>query len=182
MSIHFGFSTFSPLHAPCSAKTKMPGPVRSAQLPEEQVDHGQAASKMTVPKDLSFPLRLSPYTTLHIQLTLLATSTLILLTTRTQSSSSSNSALGSFVYAMPNVPLPVLDISHAFTFLLCMLPKIRICKLLIFCRDSASRTRLSTVIHPTLCTSIQHRICYSCCKDHREENEETYIRWLQCFV
>lgn len=97
----------------------MPGPlapaVRSARLPEEQVDNGQAVSNMTAPKDLSFPLRLSPHTTLHIQLTLLATSTLILLTTRTQSSSSSSSALGSFVYAMPNVPLPVLDISHAVT-------------------------------------------------------------------
>ena len=105
----------------------MAGPLaaadRSAQLAEEQVDHDEAVSNMTAPKDLSFPLRLSPQTTLHIQLTILATSTLILLTTRSQSTSSSNSALGSFVYAMPNVPPPVLKIRHAVTVLICMLPK-----------------------------------------------------------
>ena len=55
------------------------------------------------PKDFSFPLRLSPHTTLHIQLTSLATSTLIFLTTKSPASPSSASALGSFVYAMPNV-------------------------------------------------------------------------------
>ena len=105
----------------------MPGPlaaaVGSAQLPEEQVSNDESFLTVPAPTERSIPLRLSPNTTLHIQLTILATSTLILLTTRSQSSSSSNSALGSFVYAMPNVPLPVLDLAHAVAVLMCMRPK-----------------------------------------------------------
>lgn len=56
------------------------------------------------PKALARPLPLSPHTTLHIQTTSLATSNLIFLTTTTTpEATSSLSALGSFVYAMPNV-------------------------------------------------------------------------------
>lgn len=71
--------------------------------PREPVHVG--TSSTIAPNDFSFPLRLSPHTTLHIQLTSLATSTLIFLTTKSPANPSSVSALGSFVYAMPNVSL-----------------------------------------------------------------------------
>lgn len=54
-------------------------------------------------KQLSIPLLLSAYTTLHIQTTCLETSTLTFLTTTDPSTAGSLSSLGSFVYAMPNV-------------------------------------------------------------------------------
>ncbi|MCJ1231236.1 hypothetical protein MMC12_007913 [Toensbergia leucococca] len=54
------------------------------------------------PKQLSLPLPLSPHTTLHIQITRLETSLLVFLTTTDPSNSAYLSALGSFVYAMPN--------------------------------------------------------------------------------
>lgn len=58
------------------------------------------------PQQLSVPLPLTPHTTLHMQITPLETSTMVFLTTTDQPSSSSLSALGSFVYSMPNVCLP----------------------------------------------------------------------------
>ncbi|MCJ1314993.1 hypothetical protein MMC15_000307 [Xylographa vitiligo] len=53
-------------------------------------------------KHIALPLPRSPHTTLHIRLTRLETSNLIFLTTTDHATSSSSSALGSFVYAMPN--------------------------------------------------------------------------------
>ena len=55
------------------------------------------------PQQLSVPLPLSPHTTLHMQVTALDTSTMVFLATSDPSNSSSLSALGSFVYSMPNV-------------------------------------------------------------------------------
>ena len=60
-------------------------------------------SSGTVPTAFSLPLRLTPHTTLHLQLTSLANANMIFLTTTSLSGSSSVSALGSFVYAMPDV-------------------------------------------------------------------------------
>ncbi len=54
------------------------------------------------PKQLAIPLPLTPHTTLHVQITTLDTSNLIFVTSTDPSSSGSLSALGSFVYAMPN--------------------------------------------------------------------------------
>lgn len=62
------------------------------------------APQSLVPKQLSLPLPLSIHTALRLHLTQLETSNLIFLTTTDPStSSSSTSALGSFVYAIPNV-------------------------------------------------------------------------------
>ena len=59
------------------------------------------------PVSTSLPLPLAPHTTLHVQLTRLATSTLLFLTTRTPGDSAASSPLGSFVYAIPSVrPAP----------------------------------------------------------------------------
>ncbi|MCJ1409809.1 hypothetical protein MMC19_003892 [Ptychographa xylographoides] len=62
----------------------------------------QSLPPTTQPKHLALPLPLSPHTTLHVRLTLLETSNLIFLTTTDYAGSSTSSALGSFVYAMPN--------------------------------------------------------------------------------
>ncbi|MCJ1294795.1 hypothetical protein MMC34_006353 [Xylographa carneopallida] len=56
----------------------------------------------TPAKHIALPLPRSPHTTLHIRLTRLETSNLIFLTATDHATSSSSSALGSFVYAMPN--------------------------------------------------------------------------------
>ena len=56
-------------------------------------------------KYLALPLPLSPHTTLHVRITALRTSNMIFLTTTDFSPSSSSSALGSFIYAMPNVSM-----------------------------------------------------------------------------
>ncbi|KAF6217622.1 hypothetical protein HO133_006724 [Letharia lupina] len=61
-----------------------------------------SASPTLHPQQLSVPLPLSPHTTLHVQITPLQTSTMVFLTTTDPSSTSSLSALGSFVYSMPN--------------------------------------------------------------------------------
>jgi hypothetical protein len=64
------------------------------------------------PLELSFPLPKYPHTTLHIHLTILATSTLLFLTTTSPGDSSNGGGgggsaitkpMGSFVYAMPDV-------------------------------------------------------------------------------
>ncbi|MCJ1456885.1 hypothetical protein MMC28_007251 [Mycoblastus sanguinarius] len=54
------------------------------------------------PQQRSVPLPLSPHTTLHLQITPLATTTMVFLTTTDPSTSSSLSSMGSFVYSMPN--------------------------------------------------------------------------------
>lgn len=70
-------------------------------------------TQLSVSKHLSFPLRLSPHITLHIQNTRLETSTRSFLTIANPSASGSLSCLGSFVYAMPNVSiLPFLVFSR----------------------------------------------------------------------
>ncbi|MCJ1475423.1 hypothetical protein MMC13_004085 [Lambiella insularis] len=60
---------------------------------------------------ISLRLSLSPHTTLHIHLTPLPTSTLLFLTTTDHATSASTSALGSFVYAMPNRLTPSAPLS-----------------------------------------------------------------------
>ncbi|KAL8926017.1 MAG: hypothetical protein Q9208_003158 [Pyrenodesmia sp. 3 TL-2023] len=54
------------------------------------------------PIRIAVPLPYSPHTTLHIQITRLETSNLVFITSTDPSSSGSRSALGSFVYALPN--------------------------------------------------------------------------------
>lgn len=57
-------------------------------------------------KYIALPLPLSPHTTLHIRMTRLETANMVFLTTTDYSAPSTTSALGSFVYAMPNVSYP----------------------------------------------------------------------------
>ena len=52
---------------------------------------------------LALPLQLTPHTTLHIQLTRHAACTVVYSTTSGPSTTSSLSALGSFIFALPNV-------------------------------------------------------------------------------
>jgi hypothetical protein len=60
------------------------------------------------PLELSFPLPKAPHALLRVHLTFLGTATtLFLTTTAVDESSSTLSALGSFVYAMPDVSLCV---------------------------------------------------------------------------
>lgn len=66
-------------------------------------NHSSQPSPTLQPTHLAVPLPFSPHTTLHLQITRLETSTLIFLSSTDPSSSGSQSALGSFVYAMPNV-------------------------------------------------------------------------------
>ncbi|EFW20911.1 hypothetical protein D8B26_002802 [Coccidioides posadasii str. Silveira] len=62
-----------------------------------------AKSPSVSPIEVSFPLRRALYTTLHIHLTFLATTTMVFLTTTsTGESKGVTRPMGSFVYAMPN--------------------------------------------------------------------------------
>lgn len=70
---------------------------------------GEPSAKSTI---LALPLQLTPHTTLHIQLTSHATCTIIFITTSDPSTASSLSALGSFIYAMPNVGCRFLHLWH----------------------------------------------------------------------
>ncbi|KAI4207703.1 MAG: hypothetical protein LQ348_000497 [Seirophora lacunosa] len=72
----------------------------SSQL--ASTNHSSQPSPTLNPTHLAVPLPFSPHTTLHLQITRLETSTLIFLSSTDPSSSGSQSALGSFVYAMPN--------------------------------------------------------------------------------
>lgn len=67
-----------------------------------------SASPTFHPAHIAVPLPYSPHTTLHCQITRLETSNLIFLTSCDSSSGSSQTALGSFVYALPNVCSPLL--------------------------------------------------------------------------
>jgi hypothetical protein len=57
------------------------------------------------PIEVSFPLPRAPHTNIHLQLTSNGPNLLLFLTTSSAESATS-SALGSFVYAMPNVSSP----------------------------------------------------------------------------
>ncbi|KAL8847010.1 MAG: hypothetical protein Q9221_007923 [Calogaya cf. arnoldii] len=72
------------------------------QSPPQPTSTETSPSPTLHPKSLANPLPLTPHTTLHMQITTLETSNLIYLTSTDPSSSGSLSALGSFVYAMPN--------------------------------------------------------------------------------
>lgn len=77
-------------------------------MPEQQSDDAPPPGVVSIqpslhPKQMSFPLPLTPHTTLHVQTTRLETSSLIFLTASDPSNSTSTSSLGSFIYAMPNV-------------------------------------------------------------------------------
>ncbi|KAL8756976.1 MAG: hypothetical protein Q9199_002566 [Rusavskia elegans] len=74
----------------------------SPQEPLQEPSPETSPSPTLHPKQLAIPLPLTPHTTLHMQITTLDTSNLIFLTSTDPSSSGSQSALGSFVYAMPN--------------------------------------------------------------------------------
>ena len=74
---------------------------------------GGPSAKSTI---LALPLQLTPHTTLHIQLTSHATCTIIFITTSDPSASSLLSAMGSFIYAIPNVSCGSLDERHEFWY------------------------------------------------------------------
>lgn len=80
----------------------MPLMMDCPQEPPQQPSPEASPSPILHPKQLAIPLPLTPHTTLHMQITTLDTSNLIFLTSTDPSSSASLSALGSFVYAMPN--------------------------------------------------------------------------------
>ena len=58
---------------------------------------------MGVPIELAFGLPKAPQTKIHMRLTISPTSILLLLTTVYQGETSAKPALGSFVYALPDV-------------------------------------------------------------------------------
>lgn len=73
----------------------------------------QAAA--ATPLQISFPLPNTPNTKVHLSLSRLSHAILLFLTT-SSSSSAGTTPLGSFVYAIPNVRLPLLSpLFHAYT-------------------------------------------------------------------
>lgn len=77
------------------------------ESPTPTVPHVEPATPSLHPLEISFPLPKTPYTTLHIHLTFLATSTMVFLSTTTTGESGGEGGtlkpMGSFVYAMPDV-------------------------------------------------------------------------------
>ena len=61
------------------------------------------SSPIGAPIELAFGLPKAPQTKIHIRLTISPTSILLLLTTVSQGETSAKPALGSFVYALPDV-------------------------------------------------------------------------------
>lgn len=59
------------------------------------------------PLQLSFPLPKAPGTSIHLQLTILASSILLFLTTTMTGDSTTTVPLGSFVYALPDVGIHI---------------------------------------------------------------------------
>jgi hypothetical protein len=67
-------------------------------------NNGAAISEpSSTPIELSFPLPKSPDTSIHIHLTIRATSILLFLTTSSNGDTLTLAHLGSFVYALPDV-------------------------------------------------------------------------------
>ena len=60
-------------------------------------------SPISAPIELAFGLPKAPQTKIHLRLTITPTSILLLLTTVYQGETSTKPALGSFVYALPDV-------------------------------------------------------------------------------
>lgn len=69
------------------------------------VSSSQVKHPSTVPIELSFPLPRAPETKVHLSLTINTTSLLLFLTTVYGGEQSASAALGSFVYALPDVSL-----------------------------------------------------------------------------
>lgn len=87
----------------------------------------------TVPRQLSFPLPRTRNTTVHMHMTLSTHSLLLFLTSQTPEASSQKAALGSFVYALP-------DVYPLFPYLLFLLPRLPM--------GSNERQRTSTTSPP----------------------------------
>ncbi|KAL1979204.1 hypothetical protein VTN96DRAFT_6515 [Rasamsonia emersonii] len=87
------------------------------ESPTPTVPHVEPATPSLHPLEISFPLPKTPYTTLHIHLTFLATSTMVFLSTTTTGESGGEGGtlkpMGSFVYAMPDRTNPTSTISTA---------------------------------------------------------------------
>lgn len=62
--------------------------------------------------ELSFPLPKAPDTRIHLRLTIQATSLLLFLTTIVNNDTSTMRPLGSFVYALPDVCLMIVDMTR----------------------------------------------------------------------
>jgi hypothetical protein len=62
------------------------------------------------PLELSFPLPKAPQTRIHLRLTINATSLLLFLTTIDGGEGATNAALGSFVYALPDVSKVIMSL------------------------------------------------------------------------
>ncbi|KAL1963667.1 hypothetical protein VTN77DRAFT_7988 [Rasamsonia byssochlamydoides] len=93
--------------------------METESTPTPTVPHVEPATPSLQPLEISFPLPKTPYTTLHIHLTFLATSTMVFLSTTTTGDSGGGGAggtlkpMGSFVYAMPDRTNPRSTISTA---------------------------------------------------------------------
>ncbi|KAL9605566.1 MAG: hypothetical protein Q9179_001224 [Wetmoreana sp. 5 TL-2023] len=72
------------------------------ERPAQESSSGRDPLPTLHPKQLAIPFPSIPHTTLHLQITRLETSNMIFMTSTDPSSRGSLSALGSFVYAMPN--------------------------------------------------------------------------------
>ena len=79
-------------------------PAQPPTMPQEDSPPAVVLATPTIrPQAVSVALPHIIHTTLHIQVTRFGTSNMVFITTSDPSSSLSSSALGSFVYAMPNV-------------------------------------------------------------------------------
>ena len=117
-------------------------------------------------KYIALPLPLSPHTTFHIRITHLETSNMIFLTTTDYSASAGTSALGSFVYAMPNVSHPSFP------------------EIASIASNEYGYTALKPIRrfqHSPVPCPKQYRLRDPSCQNLGPENRETYICWMQCY-
>ena len=143
----------------------MPAPMASTTGHTDSELAEPSPKPKTIPKSLARPLPLSPSTTLHVQTTSFETSNLIFLTTTTSTTTTnaptSLSALGSFVYAMPNVRFlllsPLTD-NLTNTSATASEPK-------------HNRTHLYSIV----CTPLEHRFRHARRAHHRQAHGQTDV-------
>jgi len=140
--------------------------------PENDIPHDTGSGVHHLPpsihsKYIALPLPLSPHTTLHIRITRLETSNMIFLTITDYSASSTTSALGSFVYAMPNVSYPSFS------------------KIAFMASNKYAPTApesFGCLQHRSLPRPKQYRPRNSSCQNSGSKDLETYVCRVQCYL
>lgn len=146
----------------------------------QQLNPNQSSETSLVPtapsEYLALSLPHSPQAVLHVQVTRLETSILSFLTTTDSLHGASLSALGSFVYAMPNVGSSL----DSYSIYLLSSPYLR---LSLCCHNHWPLAALSTFgapLYRIIHRCRQHWLCDPSSQDRGTPDRKTNLYWMQC--